>query len=271
MKLCHFLSANFSQADTECIQGLLVFLKFCKILVSARFCGVFHAYTVSFAAFTMRTNQKAHIPLFTLSARHFSGVCWFCWNLDIFHPNAKKLGVQVPQKVTFEWAISMLPWRIQRLVSTHLGGGLFLAIQNSKCQVILTMQWGGGVYSWLIKTQSANQVLIKFSFWGGGRGGGGAGAGTLGTVDTTVLKSSNIWVGYICNKKNCTTCVESKEHLVTTLCNTRDITPHQLFCYDLGRLSGVCLPGLISADYLTKHSFVFRLLHLKTKRAICPN
>ena len=31
-----------------------------------------------------------------------SGVCSFSWNLDIFHVNSKKLGVQAPQKVNFE-------------------------------------------------------------------------------------------------------------------------------------------------------------------------
>ena len=44
-------------------------------------------------------------------------MCLFSCNSHISHLNAKKLGVQAPQKVKFEWAISMLMH--QKLPSTN--------------------------------------------------------------------------------------------------------------------------------------------------------
>ena len=89
---------------------------------------------------------------------------------------------------------------------------------------------GGGWCSWLLETESAkswpnlllwtksnpkSQPLWEFSFPGG-----------WGILDTTVLKY--LRGIYLQQKKICTTCVESNEHLVITLCNTRDVTPQQL-------------------------------------------
>ena len=44
---------------------------------------------------------------------------------------------------------------------------VFLGSQNSKCQVQAKFQWGGGGYSWIVKTQSAKS-WPNFNFWGEG-------------------------------------------------------------------------------------------------------
>ena len=168
-------------------------------------------------------------------------------------------------------------------VSLHTLGGVFLANENSKCQVLTIFSWGGGVFL-ATQTESAKS-WPNFHWLGGGvitldqvkpkvpthlkifisgvGGGGGGGIGYSGHHSPQIFE----W-DIFATIKICTTCVESNEHLVIILCNTREITPQQL----LSSWQAVrCLFTWTDIYGLSnKTFFVFRLLHLKTKHVICP-
>ena len=52
----------------------------------------------TFTVMLYNINQGAHEL-----AQKFTKLCSFSWNLDLFHVNSKKLGVQAPQKVFKVW------------------------------------------------------------------------------------------------------------------------------------------------------------------------